>query len=362
MIAIVLGTRPEIIKMSPIIRECEARNLDYFILHSGQHYSYEMDTVFFEELHLPDAKYRLDVGSGSHGQQTGKMLAGIEDVLQKESPGCVVVLGDPNTPLAGALAAAKLHIPVCHVEAGRRSHNRRMPEEINRIVIDHISDCLCAPTEVTKENLLKEGIDAEKIVITGDPIVDAVLENLAIAREQSTILQDLDLTPEGYLLVTVHRAENVDIKERLQGIMTALSALSASLSLPVVFPVHPRTEKKIREFGLSTRGILQTDPLGYLDFLQLEANARLVLTDSGCIQEESCILGVPCVTLRDDTERPETLMVGSNVLAGTDPDHISSAALRMLSEDRKWKNPFGDGNAGKRIVQSIQTLEAKSWT
>ena len=362
MIAVVLGTRPEIIKMSPIIRECEARNLDYFILHSGQHYSYDMDAVFFENLRLPDPKYRLDVGSGPHGQQTGRMLAGIEEVLQKESPDCVVVLGDPNTPLAGALAAAKLQIPVCHVEAGRRSCNRRMPEEINRIVIDHISDGLCTPTEVTRENLLKEGIDEKKIIVTGDPIVDAVSENLAVAREGSTVLQDLDLTPKGYLLVTVHRAENTDAKERLQGILTALRDISTSLSLPVVFPVHPRTERKIREFGLSMDGILQTGPLGYLDFLQLEANARLILTDSGCIQEESCILGVPCVTLRDDTERPETLMVGSNVLAGTDPDHISSAALMMLSEDRKWKNPFGDKNAGKRIVQYIHILEAKSWT
>jgi UDP-N-acetylglucosamine 2-epimerase (non-hydrolysing) len=361
MIAIILGTRPEIIKMSPIIRECEARNLNYFILHTGQHYSYDMDTIFFEELKLPDVKYRLAIGPGSHGQQTGRMLAEIEDILQRESPDCVVVLGDPNTPLAGALAAAKLHVPVCHVEAGRRSHNRRMPEEINRIVIDHISDGLCTPTEVTKENLLKEGIDAEKIVVTGDPIVDAVSENLAIAREQSTILQDQGLTPEGYLLVTVHRAENTDMKDRLQGILTALHNLSVTLSLPVVFPVHPRTEKKIREFGLSTDGILQTGPLGYLDFIQLEANASLVLTDSGSIQEEACILGVPCVTLRDDTERPETLTVGSNVLAGTDPDQISSAALKMLSEEHKWKSPFGDGNAGKRIVQYIQTLEVKSW-
>ena len=358
MIAIVLGTRPEIIKMSPIIRECETRNLDYFILHSGQHYSYDMDAVFFENLRLPDPKYRLDVGSGPHGQQTGKMLAGIEDVLLKESPDYVVVLGDPNTPLAGALAAAKLHIPVCHVEAGRRSYNRRMPEEINRIVIDHISDCLCAPTELAKENLLKEGIDAEKIVVTGDPIVDAVSENLIIAGERSTILQDLGLTSKGYVLVTVHRAENTDLKGRLQGILTALEALSDSLSLPVVFPVHPRTEGKIREFGLLMEGILQTGPLGYLDFLQLEANAELILTDSGCIQEESCILSVPCVTLRDDTERPETLMVGSNVLAGTNPHQILPAAFRMLSLEHKWQNPFGDGSAGKHIVQHIHSLEA----
>ncbi|TAJ43687.1 non-hydrolyzing UDP-N-acetylglucosamine 2-epimerase [Methanofollis fontis] len=355
MIAIVLGTRPEIIKMSPIIRACEARGVDYFILHTGQHYSYEMDRIFFEELRLPAARYRLDVGSGPHGEQTGKMLAGIEAVLLKESPDYVVALGDPNSALAGALAAAKLHIPVCHVEAGRRSYNRMMPEEINRVIIDQIADRLCTPTEVTRGNLLKEGIDERKIILTGDPIVSAVRENLAVAQETSVILEEMHLTPKGYLLVTAHRAENVDSKERLESILTALRALSAGLSLPVVFPLHPRTEKKIREFGLSLDGIQSTSPLGYFDFLYLEANARLVLTDSGCIQEEACILGVPCVTLRDDTERPETLAIGCNVLAGTDPDRIINASQRMLSLEAGWKNPFGDENSGTCIVKLLCT-------
>lgn len=353
MIAIILGTRPEIIKMSPIIRACENQGVDYFILHTGQHYSYEMDQIFFEELCLSDAKYRLDVGSGSHGEQTGKMLAGIEKVLQIESPDHVVVLGDPNTALAGALVAAKMHIPVCHIEAGRRSYNRMMPEEINRIIIDQISDCLCTPNEVTQRNLLKEGIDSTKIICTGDPIVSAVRENLTVAQESSSILDDLHLIPKGYILVTAHRAENVDTKERLEGILIALRALSTEFSLPVIFPVHPRTEKKIREFGLSLDGISVTKPLGYLAFLHLEANARLVLTDSGCIQEEACILGVPCVTLRDDTERPETLAIGCNVLAGTDSDRIMSASQQMMSLDPGWKNPFGDENSGKQIVQFL---------
>jgi len=341
--------------MSPIIRACEAQGVDYFILHTGQHYSYEMDRIFFEELRLPAARYRLDVGSGSHGEQTGKMLAGIEAVLQKESPDHVVVLGDPNSALAGALAAAKLHIPVCHVEAGRRSYNRMMPEEINRVIIDQIADCLCTPTEVTKGNLLKEGIDERKIILTGDPIVSAVRENLAVAQATSTILEKLHLEPKKYLLVTAHRAENVDAKERLEGILAALRILSARLSLPVVFPLHPRTEKKIREFGLSLDGIQSTGPLGYFAFLYLEANARLVLTDSGCIQEEACVLGVPCVTLRDDTERPETLTIGCNVLAGTDPDRIVNASQRMFALEPGWKNPFGDENCAKNIVELLCT-------
>jgi UDP-N-acetylglucosamine 2-epimerase (non-hydrolysing) len=353
MITIVLGTRPEIIKMSPIIKECEYQGLDYFIIHTGQHYTYEMDRVFFEELHLPDASYYLEVGSGSHGKQTGKMLAGIEDVLLKELPDFMVVLGDPNSALAGALAAVKLHIPVCHVEAGRRSCNRTMPEEINRIIIDQISDILCTPTDVTKENLLKEGIDKEKITLTGDPIVSVVMENLP-AAQRTTILDDLLLTPKGYLLVTIHRAENVDIKERLTGILTALCTLSATISLPVIFPIHPRTERKIQEFNISTEGITMTKPLGYLDFLHLEANAKIILTDSGCIQEEACILGVPCVTLRDDTERPETLMPGCNILAGTNPENILNASRTMLSSAAVWKNPFGDEKCAKHIVQLLR--------
>jgi len=353
MIAIVLGTRPEIIKMSPVIRECEKKGLDYFILHTGQHYSYEMDRIFFEELELPQPKYNLDVGSGTHAEQTGRIMIGVEKVLIKEKPDVVLVQGDTNTVLAGALAATKLHIKVGHVEAGLRSHDRRMPEEINRVLTDHISDYLFAPTEKAKQNLLREGIDENKIFVTGNTIVDAVYQNLEIAKRKVNVLEDLGLKPKEYFLVTAHRQENVDVKERLKGILKGLKLIYEEFSMPVVFPIHPRTQKRIKEFGLSLDGIKVINPLGFLEFLQLEANAKLVLTDSGGVQEETCILGVPCVTLRDNTERPETLEVGSNILAGTKPEKILESVKTMFSRENSWKNPFGDGKAGERIIKTL---------
>ena len=357
MISIVLGTRPEIIKMSPVIRECEEKGLDYFILHTGQHYSYEMDRVFFDELELPQPKYNLDVGSGTHAEQTGRIMIGVEKVLMKERPDIVLVQGDTNTTLAGALAAAKLQIKVGHVEAGLRSFDRRMPEEINRVLTDHISDYLFAPTEKARQNLLREGLDGSRIYVTGNTIVDAVYQNLEIAKKKVSVLKDLGLKPEGYFLVTAHRQENVDVKERLEGILKGLELIRQEFSMPVVFPMHPRTRRRIREFGLSLDGIEVINPLGFLEFLQLEANARLVLTDSGGVQEETCILKVPCVTLRDNTERPETLEVGSNVLAGTNPESILESVRIMLDRKRSWKNPFGDGRAGERIVRIILKTE-----
>ena len=353
MISIVLGTRPEIIKMSPVIRECEEKGLDYFILHTGQHYSYEMDRVFFDELELPQPKYNLDVGSGTHAEQTGRIMIGVEKVLMKERPDIVLVQGDTNTTLSGALAAAKLQIKVGHVEAGLRSFDRRMPEEINRVLTDHISDYLFAPTEKARQNLLREGLDGSRIYVTGNTIVDAVYQNLEIAKKKVNVLKDLGLKSEGYFLVTAHRQENVDVKERLKGILKGLELIRQEFSMPVVFPMHPRTRRRIREFGLSLDGIEVINPLGFLEFLQLEANARLVLTDSGGVQEETCILKVPCVTLRDNTERPETIEVGANMLAGTDPEKILGCSKIMLNRGRNWENPFGDGKAGKRIVGII---------
>lgn len=339
--------------MSPIIRECERRNLDYFILHTGQHYSYEMDRAFFEDLNLPEPKYNLDVGSGTHGEQTAKILTGIENVLLTEKPDVVLVQGDTNTVMAGALAASKLHIKVGHVEAGLRSFDRTMPEETNRIVADHISDYLFAPTETSRSYLLKEGIPDEKIFVTGNTVVDAVYQNLEISREKSNVLEEMNLTPGEYFLVTAHRAENVDIKERLQGIIDGITAIGKEFSLPVIFPMHPRTEKMMKEFNISPEGVTITKPLGYLEFLQLEAHAKLILTDSGGLQEEACILGVPCVTLRDNTERPETVDVGANVLAGTDHEKIIKASQKMLSSNVRWDNPFGDENSGNKIVQLL---------
>lgn len=356
MIAVILGTRPEIIKMSPIIRECEARNLDYFILHTGQHYSYEMDQAFFEDLGLPEPKYNLDIGSGTHAEQTGKIMTGIEKILLKEKPKIALVQGDTNTVLAGALTASKLRIKVGHVEAGLRSNDRQMPEEINRIVVDHISDVLFPPTETAKKNLIEEGIPAEKIFVTGNTVVDAVEQNLAIARRKDDLLQRLGLTSKGFFLVTAHRAENVDIKQRLEEILQGLETIQNEFSLPVIFPMHPRTAKMAQAFGLSLGGIHVMKPLGYLDFLQLEANACLVLTDSGGLQEESCILGVPCVTLRDNTERPETVEVGANVLAGVTSGAILNCVRERLEQQRAWINPFGNGKAGEYIVKLASSI------
>jgi len=350
MIGIILGTRPEIIKMSPVIRECERRGLDYYIIHTGQHYSYEMDQVFFEELDLPNPDYSLDVGSGTHAGQTAKIMTGVEDILAKEPPEIVLVQGDTNTVMAGALAASKLHVRVGHIEAGLRSFNRQMPEEINRVLTDHISDYLFAPTERSRENLLAEGISDRKICVTGNTVVDAVYQNLDISRRKVNVLKDLDLEPREYFLVTAHRQENVDNRTRLKEILKGLAGVQKEFSLPVVFPVHPRTEKRIKELGIGVDGLNLTKPFGFLEFLQLEAQAKLVLTDSGGVQEETCVLGVPCATMRYDTERPETLDVGSNILVGTDSGKILEGVRCAATRRRGWENPYGDGIAGKMIV------------
>lgn len=352
-IAIVLGTRPEIIKMAPVIRECQRRGLDHFVLHTGQHYSYEMDRVFFDQLELPPAEYNLDAGSGTHADQTGRIMSGIEKVLMKAEPDVVLVQGDTNTVLAGALAASKLHIKVGHVEAGLRSYDRSMPEEINRIVADHISDYLFAPTENSKANLIKEGIPEEKISVTGNTIVDSVYQNREIAERKVNVLKDLGLKPREYFLVTAHRAENVDDRSKLKEILKGLELIKSEFGLPIIFPMHPRTRKMVNEFGLELNGIRVIEPVGFLEFLQLEANARLALTDSGGVQEETCILGVPCVTLRDNTERPETLDVKSSILSGANAEKMLKGAKQMIKQANGWKNPFGDGQSSRLIIESI---------
>jgi len=259
-ITVIVGTRPEIIKMSPIIRECERCGVDFFILHTGQHYSYNMDQVFFEQLGLPESKYNLDIGSGTHGEQTGKMLIRIEKVLTEERPDIVLVEGDTNTVVAGALAASKLHIKVGHVEAGLRSYDRSMPEEINRVVADHVSDFLFAPTEKSKQILLDEGVESEKIFVTGNTIVDSVYQNLDLADKKMNLLDELGLQSKHYFLVTIHRQENVDDKERFQGILQGLSRLHEIYGLPIVYPIHPRARKMIEKFGLDTDGVKLVEP------------------------------------------------------------------------------------------------------
>lgn len=352
-LSIILGTRPEIIKMSPVIRECQRIGLDFFILHTGQHYSYKMDRVFFEELKLPDARYNLEVGSGAQGEQTGKMMMGIEKVLVKEKPEAVLVQGDTNTGLAGALAAVKLGIKAGHVEAGLRSYDRRMPEEINRVLADHCCDQLFAPTEKCKKTLLGEGISARKIHVTGNTIVDAIYQNRKLAKERNT-LEELEIMPDEYFLVTLHRQENVDDRVRFERLLKGIEELEKEFNIPVIYPIHPRSKKMMQEFGIKTDGNIRfIDPVEFLDFLNLESGAQLVLTDSGGVQEETCILGVPCVTLRDNTERPETLDAGSNMLSGVEPGKMIECAHRMLDRDKGWMNPFGDGKAAERIVKLI---------
>ena len=353
-VAIILGTRPEIIKMFPVIRELETKKIDFFILHTGQHYSYNLDQVFFEQLELPQPKYNLEAGSSSHAEETGKMLIGIEKALLEERPDVVLVEGDTNSVLAGALAASKLHIKVGHVESGLRSYDRRMPEEINRTLTDHCSDYLFAPTEKAKVILLGEGIPEEKIFVTGNTIVDAIYQNLEIAKEKGNTLSSLHLNAREYFLVTIHRQENVDNRARFTSILEGLYRVATEFEVPIIYPVHPRSKKMMAQFNLNLRGLTLIEPVDFLDFLQLENDARLILTDSGGVQEEACVLSVPCVTLRDNTERPETIEVGSNILAGASPDRILEYSKVMLSRENNWENPFGDGKAGERIVEILE--------
>ncbi|MHA1410282.1 MAG: non-hydrolyzing UDP-N-acetylglucosamine 2-epimerase [Candidatus Odinarchaeia archaeon] len=352
IVSVIIGTRPEIIKMAPVIRELQKNNVDHFIIHTGQHYSYHLDKIFFDELNLTPCKYNLDVGSGTHAEETGKMMIGVEKILREENPDIVFVLGDTNTVLAGALAAVKLKIKIGHIEAGLRCYDKNTPEEVNRIVADHISNYLFAPTKKAKLNLLTEFIDETKIIVTGNTIVDSVYQNLEIANKKSNILTKLNLEPNDYATLTLHREENVDYAERLSNIIAGLKLVSENLNLKIVYPIHPRTKKKLKEFGLVfPKEILLIEPLGYLDFLKLLANSKLILTDSGGIQEESCILKIPCVTLRDNTERPETVEVGSNIVAGVDPVKILKSSQYMAHKERDWGNPFGDGTASKKIVE-----------
>ncbi|MDO8568204.1 MAG: UDP-N-acetylglucosamine 2-epimerase (non-hydrolyzing) [Dehalococcoidales bacterium] len=356
-IAVVLGTRPEIIKMAPVIREAEKRHIDFFILHTGQHYSYSLDGIFFEQLKLPRARYNLEAGSGSHAEETGKMLVGIEKVLLQEKPDVVLVQGDTNSVLAGALAAAKLNIKVGHVEAGLRSYDRTMPEEINRVIADHCSEYLFAPTERAKDILAGEGISEDKIFVTGNTIVDAVYQGREIAKDGANSLATLELKSKKYFLATLHRQENVDNPSRLASILDGLSRVAGQSGLPVVYPVHPRARKRLTEFVIEPQNLRLIEPVDFRGFLQLESNAGLILTDSGGVQEEACILGVPCVTLRDNTERPETVEVGANVLAGSSPDKILECARLMLGKKDRWRNPFGDGKTAERIIRIV--MEAK---
>ncbi len=355
MIAIVIGTRPEIIKMSPLIRECQKRKLGLFILHTGQHYSYEMDQQFFSDLNIAQPKYNLGVGGQPYRKQVGMMIRQITGVLSGDRPEIVFVQGDTNSVLAAALAANKLRIPVGHHEAGLRSHDLTMLEETNRIITDHISDFLFTPTKDAMANLKDEGIDAEKVHYTGNTVVDACMQNLQIARKKTSPLARLGLQKKKYAVATAHRAENVDNEKRLRGILEGLSLVAANLEMPVIYPIHPRTVNNMKRLKIGApKGVRLTEPLGYLDFLCLTESSAIILTDSGGLQEEACILEVPCVTLRENTERPETIDAGLNMLAGTNPGQILACARRMMGQKIQWTNPFGDGKAAERIIDAWQ--------
>ncbi len=354
-IASIVGARPNFIKLAPVSREIRKDAME-LIIHTGQHYDYEMDKIFFLELGIPEPDYHLGIGSGSHGHQTGEMLSGIEDVFMKEKPDMALVFGDTNTTLAGALAATKLHIPVAHVEAGLRSFDRNMPEEINRVLVDHCSDLLFCPTGTAVENLKNEGI-IRGVHLTGDVMADILRDCIRIAEKSSGILDELDLKPKEYHLATVHRAENTDDPERLKNIIDALCEMD-----DMVFPCHPRTEKRLRDVALWDRlndEVRVIKPVGYLDMLLLEKSARRILTDSGGVQKEAYMLKVPCITMRDETEWVETVEDGWNVLVGADKEKIVGAAC-SFDPHSDQREMFGKGDASQRIVEAILDFEGKN--
>lgn len=359
-IAVILGTRPEIIKMDSVIKECKNRGIRFFIIHTNQHYTQEMDAVMFQNLGLPKPKYNLGVGSGIHGLQTGKMLGGIEEALMKEKPTHALVHGDTNTTLAGALAARKLNIPVGHVEAGLRSFDHAMPEEVNRVLVDNMSDYLFAPTETARKNLLHEGIGAKKIFVTGNTVVDAVFNHTNLVDQNREVFEKHGVVPKSYVLATVHRPSNVDYKGAFKNILTALGKIHERTKMPIIYPIHPRSQKMMETFKISVPvGVRLTSPLSFFDFLTLQKHAKIVMTDSGGIQEEACIFGVPCVTLRYNTERPESIQARSNILVGNETAKIFEGTMKMLKRKSTWKNPFGNGKAGRKIIDILVKHEKR---
>jgi UDP-N-acetylglucosamine 2-epimerase len=344
----VLGARPQFVKAA-VVSKVLRRSATEILVHTGQHYDFNMSELFFKELAMPEPDYNLGIGSGSHGVQTGKMLEALEAVIAKELPDLVLIYGDTNSTLAGALAAVKLNIPVAHVEAGLRSFNRRMPEEINRIVADHLSTRLFAPTAAAVRNLKAEGIE-KGVYLTGDVMYDAFLALSKVARERSGILAALRQRPRGYSLLTLHRAENTDEPDRLKAILGTLNELDRR----VIFPIHPRTREKLKEYQMdfNPKALQMIEPVGYFDMLNLELNARCIFTDSGGVQKEAYMAKVPCITLRDETEWVETIDAKWNRLVGADPAAIEAALdLKWVGTD--YPPLFGDGDAAGKIVQIL---------
>ena len=345
----IIGARPQFIKCAPLSRAIQKEHKE-ILVHTGQHYDPEMSEIFFKELQIPEPDYNLGIGSGSHGEQTGKMLVEIENLLRKEKPDLVLVYGDTNSTLAGALAASKMHIIVAHVEAGLRSFDRTMPEEINRVLTDHVSDLLFCPTETAVLNLEKEGITTG-VYNVGDVMLDALKYNLKVAEEKSTILEDMELGPKEYMVATVHRASNTDSFKNLSSIVNAF----CDADISIVFPVHPRTEKYLKQYGLLdklSQKVKVIPPIGYLEMLNLMAHARKVLTDSGGVQKEAYMFGVPCITMRENTEWVETVEDGGNVLVGAEYEKIRDAILNFEGAKERG-NVFGNGDACENILKVL---------
>ena len=353
----VVGARPNFMKIAPIVEAIRnSAGVHGRLVHTGQHYDTGMSDVFFSDLGIPKPDVHLGVGSGSHAEQTARVMIAFEKACLEEKPDLILVVGDVNSTMACTLVGAKLLIPVAHVEAGLRSGDRTMPEEVNRLVTDALADLLFTTSRDADENLAREGVDRAKIHFVGNVMIDTLLKH-RVKAAQLDMLSSLGVKPEGYALVTLHRPSNVDDPAVFTGILEALRVIAETL--PVVFPIHPRSRKKIEEFGLDPGRVRITDPFGYLEFLNLTSNARIVLTDSGGLQEETTILRVPCLTLRHNTERPVTITHGTNILVGPDRDKILEAYRRVMSGDWKPAGPpeLWDGHAAERIVEVIAQLK-----
>jgi len=358
----VVGARPQFIKAAMVSAALKEFAVDEIIVHTGQHYDYEMSRLFFEQLGIPEPRYNLEIGSNSHGAQTGRILEQIESVMLNEKPDMVVVYGDTNSTLGGALAAAKLHIPIAHVEAGLRSFNRRMPEEINRVVTDHLSDLLFVPTESAIINLRREGIEDSRVIVTGDVMLDSVRKLAPLYLDgRDRLLNRLEVSERRYFIATVHRAENTDEIGRLRSIVGAFGEIARTIA-PILWAVHPRTRKKLDELQIvAPEQVRLVDPLGYLEMQTLLTAARGVLTDSGGLQKEAAFHGVPTATLRDETEWPETVNAGCNVLTGAAYEKIVAAAAKMSGRVIA-PSGFGDGNAAAVIAKAIASWSNREKT
>jgi UDP-GlcNAc3NAcA epimerase len=353
-IVTVIGARPQFIKAAVVSRTAlsRAEGVTEIIVHTGQHFDQNMSDVFFDELDIPKPAYHLGIGGGTHGQNTGRMIEKIEEVLIRETPDWVLVYGDTDSTLAGAIAASKLHIPIAHVEAGLRSFNRKMPEEINRILTDHVSSLLFTPTSTAVVNLKNEGVDQQQIIQVGDVMFDAALYYGEKSNSKAYLLDNLKINSKDYILVTLHRAENVDDREKLQNILRAFHKVEKT----IIWPIHPRTRKRLSEFGINVpSNVRLIEPLGYLEMVCIEKNALLIATDSGGVQKEAYFHKVPCVTLREQTEWVELVSAGANVLVGTDEKKIEIAMndVGFMNVDNFNASLYGNGDAGAKILKTI---------